>query len=358
MINMEIKTVLSENRKPLPKAEDLSFGKLFTDHMFMMDYTDGKGWHDATIMPYQPLAMDPATMVLHYGQAVFEGMKAYRADDGSVKLFRPEQNFKRLNRSDERLCIPHIDEEFAVKALIELLKVDERWIPSAENTSLYIRPFVFATEVALGVHPAHNYKFMIILSPVGPYYKEGLNPVKIFVEDDYVRAVRGGIGFTKAAANYAISLKGQAKAEEMGYTQVLWLDGVEHKYVEEVGTMNVMFKIGGEVVTPELTNGSILSGITRMSVIELLRSWDVPVSERKISVDELFEAHKQGKLEEAFGTGTAAVISPIGELNRDGEKIIINNGKTGELSQKIYDNLTGIQYGRLDDPFGWVVTVE
>jgi branched-chain amino acid aminotransferase len=296
-------------------------------------------------------------MVLHYAQSVFEGLKCYRADDGRLLLFRPEMNFKRLNRSDERLCIPHIDEDFAMQALMTLLKIDKDWVPSLDGTSLYIRPFVFATERAVGVHPSHFYKFMIILSPVGAYYKEGLNPIKIAIEDEYVRSVPGSIGYTKGAANYAISLKGQEKAAENGYAQVLWLDGVERKYIEEVGSMNIFFKIDGEVVTPMLT-GSILAGITRDSVIQLVKSRGIPVHERRISVDELVNAQKKGTLEEAFGSGTAAVISPVGSLYWEGKEFTVADGGIGKLSQSLYDQLTGIQYGRLPDPFGWVREVE
>lgn len=354
---MNINIEKNQNPKTKPETDELVFGKYFTDHMFIMDYTEGKGWHDARIVPYAPLELDPAAMVLHYGQAVFEGLKAYRAGDNRVLLFRPEMNFKRLNTSDERLCIPHIDESLALEALTELLKVDIDWVPSAENTSLYIRPFVIATEAALGVHPSYEYKFIIIMSPVGPYYAEGLDPVRICIEDEYVRSVKGGIGFTKATANYAISLKGQEKAKKMGYTQVLWLDGVERKYIEEVGTMNVFFKINGEIITPSL-EGSILPGITRDSVIHLLKSWGLNVNERKISVQELFESHKNGLLEESFGTGTAAVISPIGEFNWAENNITILDGRTGDISKKLYDTLTGIQYGILKDEFGWVKEVK
>lgn len=357
MGNYAINIQFSEKRKEKIDETQLGFGKYFTDHMFIMDYTLEQGWHDYRIVPYAPIAIDPAAMVLHYGQAVFEGMKAYRTDGNKILLFRPEMNFKRLNKSDERLCIPYIDEELALNALIELLKVDKDWIPSAPNTSLYIRPFVIATEPALGVHPARQMKFMIILSPVGPYYSSGLAPVEIFVEDEYVRAVKGGIGATKAAANYAASLKGQEKAIEKGYAQVLWLDGVERKYIEEVGTMNIFFKINGEIITPSL-EGSILSGITRDSVIYLLKSWGYQVTERKISIDEIFNASKNGTLEEAFGTGTAAVISPIKKFVMGNNEINLGDGSIGAVSQKIYDTVTGIQYGRIKDEFNWTVEVK
>jgi len=353
----KIDVQLCTTKKEKPAFNQLSFGTVFTDHMFVMDYTKGKGWHDAKIIPYQPITLDPASIIFHYGQTVFEGLKAYVSKDNEVVLFRPDENMKRLNRSNRRLCIPEIDEEFALFALKKLISIDKEWIPNVEGTSLYVRPFIFANEPYLGVAPSNTYKFLIILSPVGAYYKEGINPVRIAVESDFVRAVKGGTGNAKTAGNYAASLKAQEEAEADGYSQVLWLDGKEHKYIEEVGSMNVFFKINGEVVTPEL-NGSILEGITRKSVLELLNYWDIPVAERKISIDEIFQAYHAGELEEAFGTGTAAVISPIGELSWHGEKIIINNGKTGELSKKIYDSLTGIQTGALEDPFGWRVKVE
>ncbi len=353
----QIKITLTPSPKPKPDQNNLTFGHIFTDHMFVMDYTEGIGWHDPRIEPYAPLALDPSTMVLHYGQAIFEGLKAYKTKDGRILLFRPTKNMERVNVSNERLCIPPIDPEFAVEAIKAIVKVDQDWIPEAEGTSLYIRPFIIATDPYLGVRASLTYKFIIILSPVGAYYPEGINPVKIYVESKYVRAVKGGIGFAKTPGNYAASLKAQVEAHEKGYTQVLWLDGVEKKYIEEVGTMNVFFKINGEVVTPSL-EGSILAGITRDSTIELLKDWGVPVTERKISIQELYAAHANGQLEEAFGTGTAAVISPMGELNWDGNKIIINNGQIGELSAKIYNTITGIQSGTLEDKYGWVSEVK
>lgn len=342
--------------KTKPDQNNLVFGHYFTDHMFIMDYTEGKGWHDPRIIPYAPLSLDPSTMVFHYGQAIFEGLKAYKASDGRVLLFRPYKNMERVNISNDRLCIPPIDVDAAVEAIKAVVKIDQDWIPEAEGTSLYIRPFIISTDPYLGVRPSLTYKFIIILSPVGAYYPEGINPVKIYVEDKYVRAVKGGVGFAKTPGNYAASLKSQMEAKEKGYTQVLWLDGVERKYVEEVGTMNVFFKIKGEVVTPAL-EGSILSGITRDSTLALLKYWGVPVSERRVAIQELYDAHAKGELEEAFGTGTAAVISPIGELNWAGNRIIINDGQTGPLSARIYDTITGIQSGSLEDPFGWTVTV-
>jgi branched-chain amino acid aminotransferase len=345
------------NPKTKPAFDQLSFGTVFTDHMFTMNYTEERGWHDPKIVPYEPISLDPAAMVFHYGQTVFEGLKAYVTDDDEVLLFRPEENMKRLNRSNERLCIPTFDEELALAGLRKLIQVDKDWIPNIEGTSLYIRPFIFATQPYLGVAPSKSYRFMIILSPVGAYYKEGINPVKIAVESEFVRAVAGGTGSAKTAGNYAGAMKAQEVAEAKGYSQVLWLDGKEHRYIEEVGAMNVFFKLNGEVVTPQL-NGSILEGITRKSVIELLQHWDIPIIERKISMEELYEAHQSGILEEAFGTGTAAVISPIGELFWNDKKITINNGEIGVLSQKIYDAMTGIQTGKTEDPFGWRMTVD
>ena len=342
-----------KNLKEKPDMKNLGFGNYYTDYMFVMDYTEGKGWHDARIEPYGPLMMEPASMVLHYGQATFEGLKAYYGVDGDIRLFRPEKNMERLNESNKRLCIPELDVDFAIEGIKKLVKIEKDWIPTEPGTSLYIRPFVIATDVHVGVHPSHTYKFIVILSPVGAYYKEGINPVKIYVEDDFVRAVKGGLGYAKTAANYAASLKSQVIAEEKGYTQVLWLDGINRKYIEEVGTMNVMFVIDGEVVTPEL-NGSILPGITRMSTIELLRDAGYKVTERRVSIEEVFEAAENGKLDEAFGTGTAAVISPIGVLEWEGKKITINDGKIGQISQKVYDTITGIQSGAVEDKFGWI----
>ncbi|KMY54180.1 branched-chain amino acid aminotransferase [Bacillus sp. FJAT-27231] len=357
MKEQTIQLNLSPERKSKPKSEELGFGKIFTDHMFIMDYTEGQGWHDPRIVPYQPISLDPACMIFHYGQTVFEGLKAYLTEDNRVLLFRPQKNFERLNRSNERLCIPPVDEEFALEALKQLISVERDWIPNAEGTSLYIRPFIISTEPFLGVAPSSRYKFMIILSPVGAYYKEGIHPVKILVESEFVRAVAGGTGEAKTAGNYASSLKAQEIADGKGYTQVLWLDGLEKKYIEEVGSMNVFFKINGEIITPAL-NGSILEGVTRNSVIELLKSWDLPVTERRLAMEEIREAYKSGQLEEAFGTGTAAVISPIGELLWNDEKMVINEGATGPIAKKLYSTITGIQNGKEQDPFNWTVEVE
>ncbi|CAM2945126.1 branched-chain amino acid aminotransferase [Paenibacillus sediminis] len=352
----QLKIERREVLKEKPDFSRLGFGQYFTDHMLIIDYKEGKGWHDARIVPYAPITLDPAAMVFHYGQTVFEGLKAFKTTDNRVLLFRPEKNFARLNRSNDRLTIPQIDEEQVLEALKALISLEKDWIPTEPGTSLYIRPFIIATEPCLGVRASHEYKLMVILSPVGAYYAEGLEPVHINVESKYVRAVRGGTGAAKTAGNYASSIKAQVEAKESGYSQVLWLDGIEQRYIEEVGSMNVFFKIDGQVLTPEL-NGSILDGVTRDSIITLLKEWGIPVVERKLSIEELHEAYQNGTFEEAFGTGTAAVISPIGELNWLNHKMIINDGKIGELSQKLYDTITGIQTGKLADPFHWVVEV-
>ncbi len=320
MQEITIERTQHPKQKPTDQTR-LGFGNYYTDHMFLMNYDEGKGWHDPRIVPYGPIELDPAAMCLHYGQEVFEGLKAYRTEDGRILLFRPDRNMARLNSSNERLCIPAIDEAFAVEAIKKLVSVDQDWIPTAEGTSLYIRPFIFATEAQVGVHPAQELLFAIILSPVGA------------------------------------SLKAQDEAEKVGYTQVLWLDGVERKYIEEVGTMNVFFVIDDEIVTPEL-QGSILPGVTRMSCIELLKKQGYKVSERRLSIEEVAEAADAGKLKEAFGSGTAAVISPIGELKWDEKVMTINNGEIGTISQHLYDTLTGIQWGKLPDPYGWTVEVK
>ena len=357
-INMSYNIKIEKAKTPKQKPDQckLGFGKHFTDHMFIMDYTDGKGWHDPRIVPYGPLELDPATMVFHYGQAIFEGLKAYKTKSGKILLFRPKKNMERINISNDRLCIPEIDVEFAVEATKALVSVDRDWIPEADGTSLYIRPFIIATDPYLGVKPSTTYKFIIILSPSGAYYPQGINPVNIYVENKYVRAVKGGTGFAKTPGNYASSLKSQAEAYDKGYIQVMWLDGVERKYIEEVGSMNVFFKINGEVLTPSL-EGSILPGITRDSTLELAKYWGMKATERRITVEELFDAQENGTLEEAFGTGTAAVISPIGELSWNEHKIIINDGMIGEFSAKVFDTITGIQNGRIEDRFNWTVEV-
>ncbi len=347
---------VTRTRHPKDKPADpnkLGFGQIFTDHVFHMDYREGEGWVDPRIEPYGPLVLDPATMAFHYGQTIFEGLKAYRFPDGSIRLFRPRLNFERINRSNDRMVVPPVDPDFLVGALKQLLRLESDWVPSAPGTSLYIRPFIIATDPFLGVRPSRTYRLMIILSPSGAYYPQGLNPVPIHVETKYVRAVRGGTGEAKTGGNYAASLRSQADAHARGFVQVLWLDGVERKYIEEVGSMNVFFVLGGTLVTPSLC-GSILPGITRRSVLELADHWGIPTEERRLSMDEILEAGESGSLSEAFGSGTAAVISPIGELEYDGVRIRLHDGAIGPLSQRVYDTLTGIQYGRLPDPLGWM----
>jgi len=351
---MEISISKSEFLKALPDGGGLTFGTVFTDHMFNLDYSREKGWHNPRIEPYGPITMDPATMVLHYGQSIFEGLKAFKAGNGDIRLFRPEENFRRFNRSAYKLCIPQFDEAFALKALKELLRLEKRWVPSAPGTSLYIRPTIIATDPFVGVRASYTYRFFIILSPVGAYYKEGFNPVKIWVTDKYVRAVPGGMGDVKTAGNYAASLFASEDAHNQGYTQVLWLDGVERRYVEEVGSMNIFFVIDDEIVTPALS-GSILAGITRDTVIRLAAKWGKPVSERRISIDEVVAAHDSGKLQECFGSGTAAVISPVGMIRYKDREIKLGNGEVGPWARKFFDTITDIQYGRAEDPDGWTM---
>ncbi|NLF80224.1 MAG: branched-chain amino acid aminotransferase [Clostridia bacterium] len=354
---MEIKVTKTTNPKVKPDGDDLNFGSVFTDHMLLIDYMEGEGWKDARIIPYQDICLDPASSVFHYGVEIFEGMKAYYAPDGRLLLFRPEANAHRLNSSAARLLIPELPVEMFLEGLLALVNLDRDWVPKRQDQSLYIRPFLFATEPQLGVSRSRSYTFCIILSPVGAYYPEGLDPVKIYVETDYARSVQGGTGHIKCGGNYAGSLAAQYKAKQFGYSQVLWLDGAERKYIDEVGTMNVMFVIGDEVLTPELS-GTILPGITRDSVLHLLRDWGVRTTERRISLDELLTAAKNGRLREAFGVGTAAVISPIGEFYIRGERYRVGNGHIGLLSQKIYNNLTDIQWGRIQDKFGWTMEVK
>ena len=343
--------------KVRPNEDNLGFGKYFADHMFTMDYEVGKGWHNAKIIPYGPIVMDPGSMVLHYAQEVFEGMKAYKTKDGKIQLFRPDMNAKRMQKSCERLCMPQIPVEDFVEAVSAVVQHEKNWIPGAPGTSLYIRPFMYGNETIIGVQVPRCFKFIILLTPVGSYYPEGVNPVKIYVEEEYVRATKGGTGYTKCGGNYAASLVAQEKAQKLGYTQVLWLDGAERKYVEEVGTMNVMFKIDNEIWTAPL-DGSILPGITRDSCIQILKDWGYKVREEPISIDFLMEAGKTGKLEEAFGTGTAAVISPIGSLTYRADTVEVNNFKTGVLTQKLYDTLTGIQWGDIEDTYNWTVEIK
>ncbi|OQX62621.1 MAG: branched chain amino acid aminotransferase [Desulfococcus sp. 4484_241] len=353
---MELSITRAGELKPHPADSELSFGTIFTDHMFNMDYDPEKGWHDPRIEPYGPFILSPACMVLHYGQAIFEGLKAFRTADGRIQLFRPRKNLARLNESARRLCIPEIDEEFALQCLKQLVSIDRDWVPSARGTSLYIRPFIIATDPYIGLRSSHTYRFSIILSPVGAYYPEGFDPVKIWITDKYVRAVRGGVGHVKTAGNYAASLYATEEAHKEGYTQVLWLDGVELKYVEEVGSMNIFFVMDGELVTPML-NGSILPGITRDSVIHLARSWGVTVTERRIGIEEVFESHRNGKLSEVFGAGTAAVISPVGTIKFKDREITIGDGSAGPVSRRLFNALTDIQYGKDRGPDGWIEPV-
>ena len=354
---MDIKITKTTTPKEKPDSSVLGFGKYFTDHMFMMDYSRDKGWYNARIVPFENISLHPASTVLHYGSEIFEGLKAYRRKDGEVQLFRPIENIRRMNTSADRLCLPQIPEEDALTALTTFVATEKDWTPAAEGTSLYLRPFMYGNDETLGVHAVHNATFVIIASPVGSYYKEGINPVKIMIEDQDVRAVRGGTGYAKCGGNYAASNRAGERAERQGYSQVLWLDGVERKYIEEVGAMNVMFKIDGKIVTPMLS-GSILPGITRKSCIEVLKGKGFTVEERLLSIDELEEALKSGKLEEAWGCGTAAVVSPIGELCYKGEKFTINGGKIGEVTQSLYDTLTGIQWGKIADTFGWTMPIK
>jgi branched-chain amino acid aminotransferase len=353
---MELTINRAENLKPKPDDANLGFGTIFTDHMFNMDYNPEQGWHSPRIEPYAPFVMDPATMFLHYGQAVFEGLKVYRTASGNTQLFRPQENIKRMNRSCKRLCIPELDEGFFLDAMKQLIALEKDWVPGAAETSLYVRPNIIAMDPYLGVRASHTYRFYIMLCPVGVYYPEGFNPVKILVTSDYVRAVRGGVGEAKTPANYAASLLAGEKAHEAGYTQVLWLDGVEQKYLEEVGSMNIFFVIDNEIVTPEL-NGSILPGITRKSVLELAAHWGDKAAERKISIDDLMDAHAAGKLQEVFGAGTAAVISPVGEIKYGDKVITIADNQVGPVAQKYYQAITDIQYGKSEDPMGWVEPV-
>lgn len=350
---MKIEVQRASQLKPRPDEKSLGFGRIFTDHMAVAHYEEGKGWHDARIVPYGPFSLDPAAAVLHYGQELFEGMKAYRGPDGKIRLFRPEANCRRMAEGSERLCIPPLDEGVMLEMLLELLRVEKDWVPHETGTALYIRPTIVATEPFLGVRPSKSYLFFIILSPVGAYYEEGFDPVRIWVEPKYVRAAKGGLGAVKAGANYAASLLAAEEAKEKGYAQVLWLDAKEHRWFEEVGTMNLFVRIADEVITPPL-GGSILPGITRDSTLHLLREWKIPVTEREISIDEVREAHAKGTLQEIFGTGTAAVISPVKELCHKGEPLQVGDGTVGPIAKRLYDTLTGMQYGTLPDPYGWV----
>jgi branched-chain amino acid aminotransferase len=353
---MKLSIMRADQLKPKPDETNLGFGVHFTDHMFNMDYTPEKGWHNPRIESYAAIEMDPASMVLHYGQAVFEGLKAYRTDSGNIQLFRPGDNLKRMNRSCRVLCIPEFDEEFVLDALKKLIDLEKDWVPHVPETSLYIRPTIIAVDPFLGLRVSNVYRFFIILSPVGAYYAEGFNPVKIMVCKDHVRAVPGGTGEAKTPGNYAASLLAGQKAKEKGYSQVLWLDGIEHKYIEEVGAMNIFFVIDNELVTPEL-DGSVLAGITRDSVLQLSRMWKIKAFERKISIDEVMRAQELGKLQEVFGSGTAAVISPVGKIKYNNRELIINDGKVGLWTTRFYRAITDIQYGKSEDPQGWIESV-
>ena len=356
---MEIKIIKARPEQLKKKPEDeanLSFGDIFTDHMFLMDYKEGNGWFDPRVVPYGDFSIDPAAMGIHYGQEIFEGLKAYYGKNEEIYLFRPEENIKRFNRSASRVCMPNVDTDIFMEGMKKVILQDREWIPKNGGTSLYIRPAMLATEPHLGVRPARSYIFFIILCPVGAYYKEGLNPVKIYVEDKYVRAALGGTGEAKTAGNYAASLLAAEEAKEKGFTQVLWLDAAERKYVEEVGTMNMFFVIDDEVIAIPLT-GSVLPGITRDSVIRLVKDWGMKVSERSLAIDEVFDAAKSGRLTEAFGTGTAAVISPVGQITYKGEDHIVADGNMGQISQKLYNELVAIQYGERKDPYGWRIKI-
>ncbi len=355
MLHIDVQT--SQNLKPKPQDESkLGFGAIFTDHMFVCDYTEGTGWHDARIVPYGPFQLDPSCAVLHYSQTIFEGMKCYRRKDGGIQLFRPRDNFARMNRSAKRMGMPELDTDTFMEGLLQLLRLDKDWVPHNPGTSLYIRPTLIATDNKLGVHASHSYLFYIILSPVGAYYPGGLAPNDIYVEDEYVRAVRGGIGETKAGANYAASLLAGMYAEKKGFVQVLWLDGVEQRYIEEVGSMNILFAYGNKVVTPKLS-GSILPGITRDSVLKLARHLGYETAEEKMDIHEVLKDIESGKLTESFGSGTAAVISPVKSFSYKGKSYQVGNGGIGPVAQKLYDTLTGIQYGTVEDSLGWITKV-
>ena len=351
-----IRITRTTHKKDKPKDKDLAFGNVFTDHMFVADFEEEKGWYDPRVEPYGPFPLDPATAVLHYGQSLFEGLKAFRGRDGKIRLFRPDKHVARLNRTAERMCIPPVDPDLILRSWTTLVDVDRDWAPSSVGTSLYIRPTIIASEPFLGVRPAKEYLYYVIVSPVGPYYPEGLAPTRIKVIENYVRAVAGGLGEAKTSANYAASLYAAEEAKHEGFTQVLWLDGVEHRWIEEVGTSNIMLKIADEVITPPL-GGTILAGVTRDTALALLKSWGVRVSERRITIDEVVTAADKGTLQEVWATGTAAVISPVGELAFKGRRIVVNQGKIGATAQKLYDTIVAIQYGEAPDPHGWTRVV-
>ncbi len=356
-MGIKVERVAESELKVKPDEKALGFGVHFTDHMLVMSYREGEGWHEPVIKKYGDFSLDPAAMALHYGQAIFEGLKAYRGKDDRIILFRPADNLHRMNDSATRMCMPKIPVDEVLAAMEKLLDIERDWVPGAAGASLYIRPTMIASEAALGVRPAREYLFFIILSPVGAYYPEGFNPVKIYVTDNYVRAVKGGVGNVKTAGNYAASIMAALEAKEKGYTQVLWLDAIERKYVEEIGTSNIFFMINGELVTPALS-GSILPGITRDSVIKLAGSWGIKVTERPIAIDEVIAALEDGSLQEIFASGTAAVISPVGALNYKGKEYPVNSEKTGPFAQRLFDELQGIQFGDREDQFGWRVFLD
>lgn len=357
MMEIQITEASPKERKPKPApGTPLGFGKIFSDHLFLMDYEKGKGWINPRIEPYRPIPLDPGALVLHYGQEVFEGLKAYRWANGEIYLFRARNNYQRMNRSARRLCMPEFDVDLALEATRQLVRLEKDWVPSEPGTSLYIRPNMIATEPALGVQLSNRYLFYIMVGPVGAYYPQGFNPTDIYVEEKYVRAAPGGLGEAKTLANYAASLLATHEAHEKGYTQVLWLDAVERKYAEEVGTSNIFFYIGNELITPPLT-GTILPGITRDSVLQIARKWEMKVTERMISIDEVISAIEKGTLKELFASGTAAVISPVGKIAYRGKVYPINQGKVGELAKKLYDHIMGIQYGKIPDPYGWMTRI-
>jgi branched-chain amino acid aminotransferase len=355
-LEITVKKAETKHLKPKPEQAGLGFGNFFTDHMFIMNWNKEDGWHNARIQPYQSFSIDPAAMVFHYGQAIFEGLKAYRSPGGETLLFRAGDNFERMNRSAIRMCMPRIPVDRMLQVLKSLVYLDRDWVPVSDGATLYLRPTMIASEPALGLRPAEEYCFFIIASPVGAYYAEGFNPVKIYVENKYVRAVPGGVGEAKTAGNYAASVKALTEAQQKGYSQVLWLDALEHKYIEEVGTSNVFFVIDDELITPPLA-GTILPGITRDSVLKLAGDWGIKINERPITIDEVIEATKSGKLQESFSTGTAAVISPLAELAYKGKTITINNGKIGQLSKRFFDELQNIQFGREEDTHGWTLRI-
>ncbi len=351
-LEIQLKKAEKEQLKEKPDQDNLGFGVHFTDYMFLMKWNRQQGWHDSEICPYHDFTISPAAMVFHYGQAIFEGLKAYRGKDEQIRLFRPKENLERMNTSAVRMCMPRIPVEKVLKALKALLYLERDWVPSAPGATLYIRPTMIAVEPMIGVKPSASYYFYMIMCPVGAYYSEGFNPTKIYISDKYVRAVKGGVGEAKTAGNYAASLLASEEAKKAGYTQVLWLDACENKYIEEVGTSNIFFVIDDELVTPPL-GGTILAGVTRDSVIKLAEQWGVTVSEKRLSIDDVVKASQDGRLREAFGTGTAAVISPVGELLYKDKKYLINNGEIGELSQRLFDELQDIQFGKTEDPFDW-----